>query len=122
MMKGHNNLLSNNVYCCEASVAGERKHNQDLRRTYNRDTSLEFITFCQNVLLLPGVACATFFQSALSHELHEDVTQSSRVDSRDAGVPFYVQTYIYRSLCAFLSRSLINCYTSPSPPMPCHNT
>ena len=60
-------------YCCGAS---EQQHNQDLRRIYRRD----FITFYQNALHLTRVHCATFCQSALRHELQEDVWPSSRVD------------------------------------------
>ena len=40
--------------------------------------TLKFITFYQNALHLTRVHCATFYQSALRHEQHEDVTPSSR--------------------------------------------
>ena len=35
---------------------------------------------------LTRVHCATFYQSALHHEGHEDVTPSSRVDSSEKGL------------------------------------
>ena len=46
--------------------------------------------FYQNALHLTRVHCATFYQSALRHEQHEDVTPSSRrlifrVDSSEKG-------------------------------------
>ena len=47
---------------------------------------LEFITFKENALYLTRVHCATFYQSALRHELHEDVPPSSRVDFSEKGL------------------------------------
>ena len=47
---------------------------------------LEFITFKENALYLTRVHCATFYQSALRHELLEDVTPFSRVDSSEKGL------------------------------------
>ena len=47
---------------------------------------IEFITFNQNAMYLTRVHCATFYQSALLHELHEDVTSSSRLDSSEKGL------------------------------------
>ena len=41
--------------------------------------------FYQNVLHLTRVHLATFYQSALRHEQHEDVTPSFRVDSGLSG-------------------------------------
>ena len=50
---------------------------------YKRVRILEFITFYQNALHLTRVHCVTFYQSALRHKLHEDVTPSSRVYSNE---------------------------------------
>jgi len=47
---------------------------------------LEFITFYQNALHLTGVHCATFYQSALRHAQHDDVTPSFSVDSSEKGL------------------------------------
>ena len=47
---------------------------------------MQCATFYQNALHLIRVHCATFYQSALRHELHEDVTLSSRVDSGVKGL------------------------------------
>ena len=44
---------------------------------------LEFITFYQNALHLTRMHCANFYQSALHHEQHEDVTPSFRLDSSE---------------------------------------
>ena len=54
------------------------KSNKDLRRIYFIKKGLRilgFITFYQNVLT--RVRCASFYQSALRHEQHEDLTPSS---------------------------------------------
>ena len=72
--------------CCGASVASEQQHNQDLKRIKKGVQILEFITFYQNALHLTRVHCTTFYQSALHHELHEDVTPSSHVDSSEKGL------------------------------------
>ena len=47
---------------------------------------LEFIAFYQNALHLTRVHCATFYQSALRHAQHDDVTPSFRVDSSEKGL------------------------------------
>ena len=47
---------------------------------------LEFIFFYQNALHLTRVHCATFYQSALRHELHEDIMLSCRVESSEKGL------------------------------------
>ena len=71
-------------YCCGVSEASEQQHNQDLRRISKKGVLiLEFITFYQNALHLTRLHCATFYHSALRHELHEDVMPSSRVDSSE---------------------------------------
>ena len=72
-------------FCCGASVASEQQHNQDLKRIYKREYEYSSL-FNQNALHLTRVHCATFYQSALRHELHEDVTPSSRVNSSEKGL------------------------------------
>ena len=64
----------------------EQQRNQDLRRIYRRGVRiLEFITLYQNALHLTRVHCATFYQSALRHEQHEDVYSSIEPSSFSRG-------------------------------------
>ena len=64
-------------YCCGASVATEQQHNQGLKRI-NKSGMNSRIHHS-----LPE--CIAFNQSALRHELHEDVTPSC-VDSSEKGL------------------------------------
>ena len=61
------------------SILSFRYPSQDLKGVYER----EFITSYQNALHLTRVHCATFYQSALRHEQHEDVIPSFCVDSSE---------------------------------------
>ena len=82
------------IYCCGASgasVPSEQQHNQDLKRIYKREYEFSnstlftkmHCTFYQNALHLTRVHCATFYQSALRHEQHEDVIPSFGTDSSE---------------------------------------
>ena len=75
----------NNLYCCVASVASEQQHNQDLRRIYKTEYEFSNSSLSPECFASTGVHCATFHQSVLRHELHEDVTPSSRVDFSEKG-------------------------------------
>ena len=61
------------------SILSFRYPSQDLKGVYEG----EFITSYQNALHLTRVHCATFYQSALRHEQHEDVIPSFCVDSSE---------------------------------------
>ena len=80
-------LYQKSYCCCGASVAREKQHNQELRRINKMEYEFSNLSlFSQNALHLKRVHSATFYQSALRHELHEDVTPSSRVDSSKKGL------------------------------------
>ena len=61
-----------------------------LARYARSEAKREYITFYQNALHFTRVHCTTFYQSALRHELYEDVTPSSRVDSSEKGYKMVV--------------------------------
>ena len=85
-------------FCCGASVGSKQQYNQDLKRIYKREYEFSsssllpkcialftrmHCTFYQNASHLTRVHCATFYQSALRHEQHEDVLLSFGVDSSE---------------------------------------
>ena len=48
-----------------------------------------FITFCQNAMYLTRLDCATFYQSVLRHEQHQDViAELRRPEGPPSGAPY----------------------------------
>ena len=72
--------VENSPICCPGVIAAQRAKRASsnivrIKKNIQKGIRiLEFITFYQNALHLTRVHCATFYQGALRHEQHEDVT------------------------------------------------